>query len=83
MSLSFGGPHPEQVGGDASGPDDGERRQRHEQGELAGVGETGVLDVQAAGLRGAEQAFDRPAFAIGGEGLAAGKRDVEALCGEA
>ena len=36
------------------------------------VGDAGVLDVEAAGLGVAEHAFDRPAFAIGGQRPARG-----------
>jgi hypothetical protein len=39
--------------------------------ELLGVGEAGVLEVEAAGLGVAEEALDRPAFAVGGEGCPA------------
>ena len=49
--------NPEQIVGEAAGPNDGERDQRHQEGKLARVGDAGVLDVEAAGL-GIAEFFD-------------------------
>ena len=40
----------------------------HQDGEPAGAGEAGVLEVEAAGLGVGEEALDRPALAVGVEG---------------
>ena len=46
------------------------RGERHEQTKFARVGEARVLEIGAAGPGIAEQAFDRPAFAVGPDGRA-------------
>jgi hypothetical protein len=53
------------VRGGTAGPGNGQCDKRHEQTELARIGQAGVLDIEAAGLCVAEQAFDRPTFAVG------------------
>src|SRR6056297_839771 len=53
------------VRGGSAGPGDGQCDKRHEQAELTRIGQAGVLNVETAGLGVAEQAFDRPTFAIG------------------
>lgn len=52
------------VSSGSTGPGDGQGRKRHEQAELARISKARVLYVEAAGLGIAEQAFDRPAFAV-------------------
>ena len=58
----------EEVSGGPSGPAESEGCERHEQAELAWVGEARVLEIEAAGPGVSEQAFDRPAFAVGVDG---------------
>ncbi len=53
------------VSGGSAGPGDGQGRKRHEQAELTRMSKTRVLHVEASCLGIAEQAFDRPAFAVG------------------
>ncbi len=72
VRLSLRPARPEQGGGGASGPGEGEGDEAHQEVELAGSGEAGVFEVEAAGFGVAEQAFDRPALAIGGESLSGG-----------
>ena len=47
-------------------------RADHEFGETLGIGEVGILQVEAAGLEGAEQGSDWPAVGIGVDGLGLG-----------
>ncbi len=74
MGFALGGSLPEQVRGGPPGPDDGESDKRHQEGELARVGDAGILKVEASGLGVAEQAFDGPSLAVGGQRLSG--RDV-------
>ncbi len=55
----------EMVCSGAASPGNGQRDKRHEQAELARISQAGVLDVEAAGLGIAEDALDRPPFAVG------------------
>lgn len=57
----------EMVCSGATSPGNGQRDKRHEQAELARICQAGVLDVEAAGLGVAEEALDRPAFAVGSQ----------------
>ncbi len=91
MGLSLGPSGAEEVKRGARGPGEGEGDEAHQEAELARVGEAGVLEVEAAGLGVAEETFDGPAPAIGGErltGSAVGGDDqplagLEPLGGEA
>ena len=74
VRLAGGLASSEEVGGGAAGPGQGEGDEGHQQIELAGVGQARVLEVEAAGLGVAEEAFDGPAFAIGRQRGA--RRDV-------
>ena len=51
------------------GPGHGESDDDEQGIELVGVGETGILDVEAACFAVTEQAFDLPSFTVGFEGL--------------
>jgi hypothetical protein len=53
---------------DLVGPGEGQGEQAHQLGQALGVGEVGVLEVEAPGLQSAEQGFDLPAAGIGVDG---------------
>ena len=70
VSVCFagGGLAARQDRGGLGSPGDREGDEAEEQVELAGGDEPGVLEVEAAGLGVAEEAFDGPALAVSREG---------------
>ncbi len=72
MGLAPGPSCAEESERGARRPGDGEGDKADEQIELARVGESGVLEVEAAGLGVAKETFDGPAPAVGGERLPGG-----------
>ena len=80
---------PEAVCSRAPGPGDGQGNKCHQEAELTGLSQARVLEVEAAGLGVAEQAFDSPPLAVGFQSSTRGNigRDDEPfitkpLCGE-
>ena len=71
MCFSWWSGLTEDGSGGADGPCNGEGYDRREEGEFGGVGELGILEIQAAGFGVSEHGFDGPAFAIGVEGVVA------------
>ena len=62
----------EQLAG-AVGPGEGQGEQAHQLGEALGVGQVGVLEVEAPTLEAAGQGLDLPTVGVGVDGLGLGR----------
>lgn len=53
----------------AVAPRKGQRQQAHHFGQSSGVGQVGILEVEAPGFEATEQGFHLPAVSVGTDGL--------------
>ena len=56
----------------AVAPREGQGEQPHHFGQARGVGEVGILEVEAPGFEASEQGFHLPAVSVGTDGLILG-----------